>query len=291
MDVPEPLYKYTTCDTAAVILGSGRLRWSSPLLFNDLAEFQRMPRFEPTLDQSLTELPRVLIEIGLGERHVEEAKLSRKSHVALVMVRALIDSGMGRDDVIKELKQVSRGADKKMITELRATLESFFLSPARVFCLTTEFDNDVMWAHYAENHKGLVFGFRHLPNFDTPFLAAQPVKYSGEPPVIESGLYFFLYGDTPELREKTLNAVCFTKSAKWQYENEWRIVTWSPEEVGKDYGDYKFYPEELESVCFGARFDDKREEEIRSLVLSRYPRSNLYRMVVESGESRRVLAP
>lgn len=232
----------------------------------------------------------MLVEIAIGERHVEEANLSRASHVALVMVRALIDSGMSRDDVIKELKQESRGADKKMITELRATFESFGLSTARVFCLTTEFDNDVMWAHYAEKHKGLVFGFRHLPSLDTPFLAAQPVKYSGEPPVIGSGLDFLLYGDTPELREKALNAVCLTKSAKWQYENEWRVVTWRPEEVGKDYGDYKFYPEELESVCFGARFDDKREEEIRSLVLSRYPRSNLYRMVVESGESRRVLA-
>lgn len=290
MDVPEPLYKYTTYSTATVILSSGRLRWSSPLLFNDLAEFQRMPRFEPTLDQSLMDFPRVLVEIALGERHVEETKLNGASSIILVMVRALIDSGMGRDDVIKELIQKSRGADKKMIMELRATFESFGLSTARVFCLSTEFDNDVMWAHYAENHKGLVFGFRHLPNFDTPFLAAQSVKYSKEPPFIGSGLDFLLYGNTPELRKKTLNAVCFTKSSKWQYENEWRVVTWGPEEVGKDYGDYKFYPEELESVCFGARFDDKRVEKIRSLVLSRYPRTNLYRMVVESGESRRVLA-
>jgi len=290
MAVPEPLYKYTTCDTAAVILSSGRLRWSSPLLFNDLAEFQRMPRFEPTLDQSLTDFPRVLVEIALGERHVEETKLSGESSSILVMIRALIDSGMGRDDVIKELMPGWRGADKKMITELRAAFESFGLSTARVFCLSTEFDNDVMWAHYAENHKGLVFGFRHLPNLNTPFLAAQSVKYSGEPPIIGSGLDFLLYGDTLELRKKTVSAVCLTKSLKWQYENEWRVVTWRPEEVGKDYGDYKFYPEEIESVCFGARVDDKREEKIRSLLLSRYPRTNLYRMVVESGESRRVLA-
>ncbi len=290
MNVPEPLYKYTTYDTAAVILSSGRLRWSSPFLFNDLAEFQRMPRFEPTVDQSLTDFSRVIVEISLGERHVEEAKLSDESSLCLVMVRALIESGMGRDDLIKELMQESRGADKKMTTRLRATFESFGPNTARVFCLSTEFDNDVMWAHYAEKHKGFVLGFRHLPNLDTPFIAALPVKYSGEPPVIGSGLDFLLYGNTPELRNNAINAVCFTKSLKWQYENEWRVVTWRPEEVGKDYGDYKFYPEELESVCFGARSDDKREEKIRSLVLSRYPRTNLYRMVVESGELRRVLA-
>ncbi len=175
MDVPEPLYKYTTCDTAIVVLSSGRLRWSSPLLFNDLAEFQRMPRFEPPVDQSLTEFPQVLVEIALGERRVEESKLSGSSQLLLSMVRALIDSGMGRDDVIRELKQESRGADKKIDSELRATFESFDLSTARVFCLTTEFDNDVMWAHYAENHKGLVLAFRHLPHLDTPFIVAQPV--------------------------------------------------------------------------------------------------------------------
>lgn len=290
MDVPEPLYKYTTCDTAIVVLSSGRLRWSSPLLFNDLAEFQRMPRFEPTLDQSLTELPRVLVEIALCERRAEESKLSRESQVLLFMVRSLLDSGMGRDDVIRELNHKSLGADKKMASDLRATFKSFDQSTARVFCLTTEFDNDVMWAHYAENHKGLVLGFRHLPHLDTPFISAQPVTYSGEPPVIGSGLDFLLYGDTPELRKKILNAICLTKGSKWEYENEWRVVTWRSEEVGKDCGDYQFYPEELESVCYGARFDEKGEEEIRSLVLSRYPRTNLYRMTVKSGESGRVLA-
>jgi len=58
-----------------------------------------------------------------------------------------------------------------------------------------------------------------------------------------------------------------------------------------DYGDYRFYPEELESVCFGARIGNKDEAEIRSLVLSRYPRSKMYRMLMEYGELHRVLAP
>jgi len=136
MDVPEPLYKYTTCDTAAVILNSGRLRWSSPLRFNDLAEFQRMPRFEPTLDQSLTEFPSVLVEIALGERYVEEAKLCSPSQFFLAMVQTLIGSGMDRDDVINELQKESHGADNNMIMKLRAMFDSFDLSTARVL-----FDN------------------------------------------------------------------------------------------------------------------------------------------------------
>jgi len=59
MDVPESLSKYTTFDTAILILPMGRLRWSSLLLFNDLSEFQRMPRFETSLDESLSKFPHI----------------------------------------------------------------------------------------------------------------------------------------------------------------------------------------------------------------------------------------
>jgi Protein of unknown function (DUF2971) len=290
MDVPEPLFKYTTLDTAILILRTGRLRWSSPRLFNDIVEFQRMPRFEPSLDESLSEFPRILVEIASGQRQVDEARLSYTAQIALGMVRKLIGSGMDLNSVIRELTEESRGADDRMHAELRATFESFDMNTARVFCLTTEPDNDVMWAHYACNHTGIVLGFRHLRSFDTPFLAAEQVRYSREATVVASGLDFLLYGATPEWGIKTFVAICCTKSSKWEYENEWRTITWRPEEAGKDYGDYEFYPEELESVCFGAKFDDKRLEEVHNLVLSRYPRCSFHRMIVEAGQLRRVPA-
>ena len=284
MDVPEPLYKYTTLDTAILVLRTGRLRWSSPLLFNDLSEFQRMPRFEPSLDESLSMFPRTLTEIATGKRQVDEAKMNYTAKIALDMVRILISSGMDPTSVIQELTEEARGADEKMHMTLRATFESFGINTARVFCLTTDPDNDVMWAHYAGNHTGIVFGFRHLPNLDTPFIAAKPVKYSREAPIVASGIDFLLYGNTAELREKTLDAVCYTKSSKWEYENEWRAVTWRPEEGEREYGDYKFYPEELESICIGAKFDDKRVKEVKDIVLSRYSSCEFYRMIVKEGQ-------
>jgi hypothetical protein len=288
MNVPKILYKYTSSDTARILLESGRLRWSSPLLFNDLAEFQRMPRFEPSLDESLAKFPQVLLQVALGEVAVREVELSRGSKLLLEMVRMLLKSDMGREELINELSREVSGADDRMSSALRATFEFFDLNTARVFCLTTEYENDVMWAHYAEQHTGVVLGFQHLPQLDTPFLAARPVSYSVAPPVVGSGEEFLLYGDTAELRKKTLDAVCFTKSSRWQYENEWRVVTWRPEEAGKNYGDYKFYPDELESICFGPRFDLSRQEEFASLLSSCYPRCTLYKLQFEFGEPRRV---
>ncbi|KAA0888691.1 DUF2971 domain-containing protein [Oryzomonas rubra] len=288
MNIPNILYKYTSSDTARIMLNSGRLRWSSPLLFNDLAEFQRMPRFEPSLDESLTKFPHVLLQAALGELVVREVELSNGSRLLLEMIRMLLKSGMDREKLTNELSHEASGADDRMSSVLRAAFDSLDLNTARVFCLTTEYDNDVMWAHYAEQHTGVVLGFKHLPQLDTQFLAARPVSYSVEPPIVGSGVEFLLYGDTAELRKKTLDAVCFIKSLRWQYENEWRVVTWRPEETGKYHGDYKFYPEELESICFGPRCDLSLYEEFRSMLSSRYPRCALYKLEYEFGESRRI---
>ncbi len=284
MDVPEPLFKYTTLDTGVLILRTCRLRWSSPLHFNDLSEFQRMPRFEPSLDESISMFPKIIAEIATGNKQVDENKLNYTAKILLGMVRRLINSGMDPAAVITELTNQSHGADEKMHKTLQATFESFRVNTARVFCLTTEPDNDVMWAHYAGNHTGIVLGFRHRPNLDTPFMAAQPVTYSRQAPVVGSGIDFLLYGNTPELRKKTLNAVCYAKSYRWEYEKEWRAITWRPGEQEKEYGDYKFFPEELESVCFGAKFDDNRLKEVKDIILSRYSVCSLYRMVVRTGK-------
>jgi len=288
MKVPKFLYKYTSSDTARIVLESGRLRWSSPLLFNDLTEFQRMPRFEPSIDETLPTIPRVLVQAALGEVALRESELSRSSKLLLEMVRLLLKSGMDREELVNELAHETSGADDRMCSVLRATFEAFGLNTARVFCLTTEYDNDVMWAHYAEQHTGVVFGFRHIREHDTPFLAARPVAYSVSPPVIGSGTDFLLYGDTDDLRKRTLDAVCFTKSLRWQYEKEWRVVSWCPEEAEKKHSDYKFYPEELESICFGPRFDLGKQEDFGRLVFARYPRCTLYRLLSEFGEARRV---
>lgn len=284
MDVPEPLFKYTTLDTGVIILRTGRLRWSSPLHFNDLSEFQRMPHFEPSLDESISKLPEIIAEIAIGNKQVGENKLKNAPKILLKMVRTLINSGMEPDTATRELINQYHGADEKMHKTLEATFESFRVNTARVFCLTTEPDNDVMWAHYAGNHTGIVLGFRHLPELDTPFMAAKPVIYSRQAPVAGSGIDFLLYGNTPELSKKILNAVCYTKSYRWDYEKEWRAITWRPEEQEMEYGDYKFFPEELESVCFGAKSDNSCLNEVKDIILDRYSNCSLYKMVVRKGK-------
>lgn len=280
--VPSILYKYTTSATAKIILQNGKLRWSSPSLFNDLAEFQRMPRFEPTLAKSLELLPQIITDAALGLTLIDESRLSPITKTLLNIVKRLTEIGVNREQLQDVLQhEQSTIADEKLNQTLRDFFVTMDIEQARVLCLTANYVNEVMWGTYAENHYGCVLGFTHLPELSTPFLLAQPVSYSDLSPVIGSGIDFLLYGDSPELRRKTMAAVCYNKKLSWSYEEEWRTMTWSWEEKDQSFGDYKFYPGELESITFGARTTEETKQVICKLISERYPQVVIHQMVAE----------
>jgi hypothetical protein len=288
---PSTLYKYTTDTTAQLILSNGRLRWSSPGLFNDLAEFQRMPRFSPTVTEAHGLLPRVLIDAVLGKGRLDYARLAPQIKMLLTMIEMLIKSGQPEAKICEMLAQQAPDADEKIEKALREHFESLDPNQARVLCLTSKFDNEVMWGTYAGNHSGIVFGFTHIPELSTPLTEARQVSYSEQPQVVGSGLDFLLYGDSPELRARTLEAVCYSKTSAWSYEQEWRALTWRPEESDRAFGDYLFYPNELESVTFGVRSSADYVEHITSIMREKYPEAARYKMESIYGELRRVSLP
>ena len=92
-----------------------------------------------------------------------------------------------------------------------------------------------------------------------------------------------------ELKKATVEAICFSKRIEWAYEQEWRAITWRH---GTDvlFGDFDFYPDELRSVTLGLKVNEQIEEDVRELVLARYPHCLLYRIQLHHGELSRVIA-
>lgn len=81
-----------------------------------------------------------------------------------------------------------------------------------ILCLTTRWDNALMWSHYAADHTGICIGFRSNVGI---FQAANPVAYSQTFPVIDRP-----GDDETEMFRKTF----LTKAKCWEYEDEWRIT-------------------------------------------------------------------
>lgn len=247
-----------------------------------------MPRFEPSISEAHALLPQVLIDAALRNVVLDNTRLGVQIQALLALVQMLINAGVDKSKILQVLAHENPDADSKVEQGLREHFDGLSPSQARVLCLTSKFDNEVMWGTYADSHCGHVLGFTHIPDLSTTLTEARQVAYSDKPVVVGSGLDFLLYGDTPELRSKTMDAVCFSKKSSWSYEQEWRVLTWRPEEADSTFGDYKFYPKELESVTFGARATPQSIEIMDCLISKGYPHVAKYRMESNRGELRRV---
>jgi hypothetical protein len=74
-----------------------------------------------------------------------------------------------------------------------------------LLCFSRQLHNPVLWAHYAESHRGLCLGF------DVPDDLTQMVEYVENPIRLE------------RLDLKTANRMLFTKYEHWRYEDEVRM--------------------------------------------------------------------
>lgn len=84
-----------------------------------------------------------------------------------------------------------------------------------LICFSETWQHPLMWAHYAERHKGICLGFR----FGEKLIATdqcRPVEYINNPLILDLG---------PEPNEKSVRQVAWTKHSCWSYECEHRMFT------------------------------------------------------------------
>lgn len=285
---PQVFYKYMTSETTKIVLETSKLRWSSPQLFNDLLEFQRMPVFEPKIDDSHCQFISALVDIALGKTNRPTGKaLSLRAEEMLVKVKEEISKKVNNDEIITKLALlIENGLDVKCEQGLREVVEGIDLSKTRVLCVTTSADNDAMWANYAANHTGCVLGFRHIKELDTPLLAAEEIQYSDKRIVVSSGVDFLLYGNSKNLEKEARKAIFYTKKSVWSYESEWRVLALRKNELAS-YGDYIFECDELESITFGAKISSNIEKILYDTISATYPSCEIYKIVIDDGEVQR----
>jgi hypothetical protein len=131
------------------------------------------------------------------------------------------------------------------ITQLTQTIRD----EVGILCLTTDPANILMWAHYAQQNRGICLGFS-WSNVTEFFGEAQEIQYVDTLPKINM---FSLDIN------KQVDQMFFTKHNHWAYEKEWRII----EENGPGR---KKYPQELlKEIIFGLNVPDKDKERIINL--------------------------
>jgi len=276
-------------DTAKIVLQTGRLRWQSPCQFNDVNEMQRMPRLEPEFNEGWLIYTRTLVDLIYNKNVVDFTAYSPWTQQILLQILQLKISKYSEEDALKNIDKKIPTCKSEIGNRLRKTTEFKNDGTLRCFCLSEDENNATMWAHYGDVHKGCMFGFGHIEEKGTPFLAAEKVSYTAEPPVVGSALDVLLYGPSPALNKSTRLAIFFNKEINWTYEKEWRVMINRPAPNQEKFSDLLFYPEELTSVTFGSKVQEKDRGEILKLIEHNYPHCEFFEIKLNNGTSTRVL--
>lgn len=116
-------------------------------------------------------------------------------------------------------------------------------------------DNNLMWSHYANNHKGICVEyyselFEYLKKLKD-YLVYWKVNYSEEPPLVK------VLDDMTSKVEK----IMFNKQLEWQYEKEHRVVFFSDKDTEFIPIDRKY----IKAVFIGSRADREIDSKVLSL--------------------------
>ncbi|WP_310441530.1 DUF2971 domain-containing protein [Sulfurimonas sp.] len=147
-----------------------------------------------------------------------------------------------------------------------------------ILCLSAKKDNLLMWAHYAEEHRGIVIEFDQEHEF---FYKPKSSKKIG----LLFGLEEVNYVDTrPSIEsEEWLNKeTFFTKGKHWYYEEEYRMVLLLDESNNQNKYNIKFPNQLLKSVYIGVRTSKESIEYIKNLNnKAEWKHLNIFQMEVD----------
>lgn len=144
-------------------------------------------------------------------------------------------------------------------------------------------NHELMWSHYAEEHKGYVVGFDSSHPFfnqkrspDDELRHIRKIEYRDKPPVIN-------------LTKTNASELFFVKSLNWEYEAEWRMILPLSDSVEvidkKPYAIHlvKFPPTAVKRIILGARISDENVSIVRSVVAEReFSHIEIYRAQLDS---------
>lgn len=265
-------------------MASQSFRYSSPLMFNDPFDIQNelLPNFDlselPAATMSVIEeyikndIPIPNTEDGFGE--------------GILILREGTKSEGYKKDKIEEITYPLLG---HIMDEIKHTIEGMnklwkiSLRESRVFCVTEDKDNLLMWSHYAKDHTGAVLKLATLVKEDNILSAAKKVNYEKKPiqyHSIEDLIKLILFGIDPDYSKLTYSSHSHQKSKHWSYENEWRVVDMCQYKNKTElYVDHKFVPKQLDSIFFGCKSDPGKINFLSSMAKSINPSVCIYQSI------------
>lgn len=281
-------FKYTGIATAKAVLTNQSFRFSSPLCFNDPFDIQTRMYTEFDMDD-LTNVVISRIEEYVSDKKLIPYSKSDNENSILKLKRALELTGNNfnqiKADLIPLVEDVTRRIKASVSYHNNAWLKG--MQRTRAFCVTETKDNLLMWAHYAQDHTGIVFEIENINSSNNILSNIEKVQY-GEKPIsyftLDELLDWILFSIEPDFKKILYFTYACYKSNHWDYEHEWRVLydTNSPE-LPVLYFDCKFNSVQLKSIYFGCKTSNENMVEISRMAILVNPKIELYRAEKKEG--------
>ncbi|MCR3907558.1 DUF2971 domain-containing protein [Aeromonas hydrophila] len=174
------------------IITKGTIKFTCPLYFNDPFDCQPV----------------------VSTESLHETNAFKRAVALLPKDMGLVELKIKKDKMVNDLKH-------RIIS---GEYISTFLKTVGVLSLSRQYDNALMWSHYADYHRGFVVGFRYanpedlkenVEDMKAGNIIPYIVDYSKNKPVY-----------TPSSNGFDMS-VLLTKDDVWKYEAEERAFTWS----------------------------------------------------------------
>src|SRR3989338_3586114 len=253
---PRLFYKYVSADLAKIILVNKTLRWSSPLLFDDPYDVSR----QMAVNISPSEMQKWAVGY-LQKLAIENKQIPYKMNpqaLTLFGLFKLVHKDNRLTEIVDDLYKTTciENLNSPAFSELKQIWEKW-LPELRILCLSGSNDIPSMWSKYADNFSGVVLEFECSEYFSTPWLIAKPVNYENKPSLLNAEGWGKLLTLSQEQATKFLfEESCYTKPTNWEYQQEWRIVSFKRDHETLKYADYGFSPQTLSAIYFGPRIND-----------------------------------
>jgi hypothetical protein len=269
-------YKYMSREVGRTVLKNRTLRWSTPATFNDIFDLQFDLRFD--VDR---EAAKRIALAKLWDAHYGENPPEPKNKFGHVI--AALRGRFPRLDRNEFDREFGEALDQGVEAMLKSLPEFYtdvraHLARSKILCLSERADSNLMWAHYGEQHRGIVLGFRNVDGLDSPYVTAKPVNYVGEMPPLYSTETFaeFQSGNYQLSVSDTIHAMVYTKSGDWAYERELRLYSGDGRNAEAPFEDINFHEKELGVIIFGVRMADAERKEFSELAKSKFPSVELF---------------
>ncbi len=274
-----PFFKYASPETAEAILSTQTVRYSSPLTFNDPFDVQSGLHFDFDIDALPAKIIQRLEQMAAAVETPQVDPSDIWGALVLTLRQYYPTLGFPNDRWTRATDEQFKWLASK-INEVQQAYQRHWqerlLPSVRIFCVSEDRDNLLMWAHYARDHMGAVFEFWSLPDEDNPLSVARPVQYSPKPPPFFSEQEFLDH--ILSIRKLDFDSLyhryAYYKSDHWAYEKEWRV--WYPLADSGLYDTMPVRPSEFRALYLGCQMRDELRNRLLSQVREHFPSTRVY---------------